>query len=100
MAKTTQNVVALVRSGQDISFGEGNASGRVKSIKALITMEDGSEVVTELHRSVEIVTPDEHLCPNGQDEIECREIDPCEMCQQDQDAEGDMIEISMGLRAP
>lgn len=41
---------------------------------------------------------DTELCPNGQSREECREIDPCEMCQQDIDAEGDMIEISMGLR--
>jgi hypothetical protein len=38
-------------------------------------------------------------CPNGQNRRECSEIDPCEMCWQDQQDEGDMIEESMGLRS-
>ncbi len=41
---------------------------------------------------------DQDLCPNGQSREECTEIDPCETCWQDQQAEGDMIEESMGLR--
>ncbi len=43
-------------------------------------------------------TTPEDLCSNGQSRPECREIDPCEACQQDIDAWGDMIEESMGLR--
>jgi hypothetical protein len=37
-------------------------------------------------------------CPNGQPRSECTEIDPCESCWQDQQDEGDAIEITMGLR--
>ncbi|WP_330342633.1 hypothetical protein [Streptomyces sp. NBC_00557] len=37
-------------------------------------------------------------CPNGNRPPECTEIDPCEACAQDADAEGEMIEASMGLR--
>ncbi|MEW2260769.1 hypothetical protein [Streptomyces sp. NPDC047869] len=37
-------------------------------------------------------------CPNGNRPPECTEIDPCEPCTQDADAEADMIEASVGLR--
>jgi hypothetical protein len=39
-------------------------------------------------------------CPNGNRPPECTEIDPCEACAQDADAEAEEIEVSMGLRAP
>lgn len=37
-------------------------------------------------------------CDNGADQENCVEIDLCESCEQDRDAEGDAIEESMGLR--
>jgi hypothetical protein len=37
-------------------------------------------------------------CPNGNRPPECTEIDPCEPCAQDEDAEAEQIEASMGLR--
>ncbi|MGW3928725.1 hypothetical protein ACWECC_11545 [Streptomyces microflavus] len=37
-------------------------------------------------------------CPNGNHPPECREIDLCEACTQDADAEAEEIEASMGLR--
>ncbi|MCX4826905.1 hypothetical protein OG883_45545 [Streptomyces sp. NBC_01142] len=37
-------------------------------------------------------------CPNGNRPPECIEIDPCEACAQDADAEAEEIEASMGLR--
>ncbi|MFJ4526194.1 hypothetical protein ACIP4Y_35650 [Streptomyces sp. NPDC088810] len=36
-------------------------------------------------------------CPNGNRPPECTEIDPCEACTQDADAEAAAIEASMGL---
>lgn len=98
MSKTTQTVVAMLRTGQKVDFGEGRARGTVKSIQALVLLEDGSQVKIDLHRMVEITTEDSDLCPNGQDMTECGETDPCEMCWQDQNEEGDRIEASMGLR--
>ncbi|WP_159027614.1 MULTISPECIES: hypothetical protein [unclassified Streptomyces] len=38
-------------------------------------------------------------CPNGSRPPECTEIDPCEACAQDADAEAESIEASMGLHA-
>ncbi|MFE5407106.1 hypothetical protein ACFQ9Z_38750 [Streptomyces sp. NPDC056580] len=39
-------------------------------------------------------------CQNGNRPSECTEIDPCEACAQDADAEAEVIEASMGLRGP
>lgn len=100
MPKTTQTVVSLLRKGLQVDFGEGRARGTVKSIQALVVLEDGSQVKIDLHRAVNVITKDdEDLCPNGQDMTECGETDPCEMCWQDQNEEGDAIEESMGLRS-
>ncbi|MGC5264108.1 hypothetical protein ACPXCO_24120 [Streptomyces cyaneofuscatus] len=41
---------------------------------------------------------DGSTCPNGNRPPECREIDLCEACTQDADAEAEVIETSMGLR--
>lgn len=98
--KITDSVATLVRRGQETSFDGGITWGRVKSVQVLVVMEDGTKKAVGLGRLVHIREDDPELCPNGQPiGTECREIDPCEMCQQDLDAEGDRIEASMGLRA-
>lgn len=45
-----------------------------------------------------IAAEDVERCENGQTRQECIPSDLCESCQQDDDAEGDEIEESMGLR--
>jgi len=55
-------------------------------------------VRVNLSRLAFITEADVSRCENGQTGEECREIDLCESCQQDEDAEGDEIEESMGLR--
>jgi hypothetical protein len=37
-------------------------------------------------------------CQHGSPQSECSEIDPCELGQQQEDAEAEMIERSLGLR--
>lgn len=99
--KIIENVATLVRTGQEASFDGGVTWGRVKSVQALVVMEDGTKKAVRLSSLVHVREDDPELCPNGQElGTECREIDPCEMCQQDLDSEGDRIEASMGLRAP
>lgn len=96
--KKTQITVSTLRTGQKADFGDGKARGKVKSIKVRIELEDGSVVLANNWTGVTVIEDDEDLCPNGQSRSECSEIDPCEMCWQDQNEEGDMIEESMGLR--
>lgn len=38
------------------------------------------------------------LCAHGSPQSECSEIDPCELGMQEDDAWGDLVEESMGLR--
>jgi len=97
--KKIETTVSLLRTGQKVDFGEGKARGKVKSIKVRVELEDGSVVLTDNWSSVTVIEEESEVCPNGQPwGTECREIDPCEMCQQDIDEEGDLIEASMGLR--
>jgi hypothetical protein len=99
--KIIESVATLVRKGQEASFDGGVTWGRVKSVQALVVMADGTKKTVSLSSLVHIREDDPELCPNGQDlGTECREIDPCESCQQDIDEEGDRIEASMGLCAP
>lgn len=58
----------------------------------------GARPVREKTGNLLFITADHvERCLNGQTRDECTEIDPCEACQQDIDAEGDVIEESMGL---
>jgi hypothetical protein len=99
MAKIIRTSAPLLRTGQTFKFGE-DKQGVVRTLRILVTLEDGSEVFLPLHAAVDVIDDDPELCPNGQPwGTECKEIDPCEMCQQDLDEEGDKIEASMGLRA-
>lgn len=96
----TQAAVSL-RPGQEVSLDGGITWGRVKHVQALVVMEDDTKRSVRPTSVAMIREDDPELCPNGQPiGTECREIDPCEMCQQDLDEEGDKIEASMGLRKP
>lgn len=72
---------------------------KVTGVTVQIHVAEGQPISGPLNLMVDVVVPDEEdLCPNGQDGTECREIDPCEMCWQDQQDEGDEIEESMDIR--
>jgi hypothetical protein len=59
----------------------------------------GTEPVWRSLGTLTIIAPEEvERCENGQTRQECTTSDLCELCQQDDDAEGDEIEESMGLR--
>ncbi len=99
MTKRIETSVSLLRTGQKVDFGEGKAQGTIRSIKVRIELEGGMVILRDHWAAVTVIDDDPELCPNGQPwGTECREIDPCEMCQQDLDEEGDKIEASMGLR--
>lgn len=85
--KKTLITVSTLRTGQMVDFGEGRPTGKVKSIKVRVELEDGTTVYVDNWTGVHLLTEDEDLCPNGQNSSECREIDPCEMCWQDANEE-------------
>lgn len=59
----------------------------------------GAEPVWKAADTLTIIPTDQVTrCGNDQTRDECTEIDPCESCQQDIDAEGDAMEESMCLR--
>ncbi|MFF3959149.1 hypothetical protein ACFYY1_39045 [Streptomyces sp. NPDC001890] len=58
-----------------------------------------SEIPDQAARITDDEPDDGMACPHDNRPPECSEIDPCEPCAQDEDAEAEEIERSMGLRS-
>ena len=88
-----------LKHSDHVVFPDGTVR-KVVSVHMRIAFEDGHQIRARLNDTIEVAVPEPvELCPNGQPYgSECREIDPCEACWQDQQEEGDEIERSMGLR--
>jgi hypothetical protein len=87
---------ALLTHGPQVAQGLALAIGEIHSM--LPEPEKAAALQQWAERTPGDQADSGDRCPNGQDQSECREIDPCESCWQDQQGEGDMIEESMGLR--
>lgn len=84
MATTQDTIAAQLAQGQKISISGSKATGVITSVKIRVTLDNGLVLTLDRDKIVQVEQERYDVCPNGQAAPECTEIDPCEMCWQDE----------------